>query len=118
MNLNTPLRARRRPFPVAEPGISSGPRWPAVIARVVAGIFGSYAFTWGFSAAGVAALVGLGVGYHDAEIGVLMGAFLLFLGLFLWSFVARRLLLVWLVLVTGSALLFTAAWAIQRTLLA
>lgn len=39
-------------------------------------------------AVGVAALVGLGVDYEDAEMGVLMLAFLVFLGLFLWSFAA------------------------------
>lgn len=93
-------------------------RWPAITARVLAGIFCSYAFTWGFAAAGVAALVGLGVDYHDAEMGVLMLAFLVFLGLFLWTFAARSLLRVWLVLLGGSALLFTAAWAIQRAILA
>ena len=93
-------------------------RWPAITARVLVGVFGSYAFTWGFAAAGVAALVGLGVEYHDAEMGVLMLAFLVFLGLFLWTFAARSLLRVWLVLLGGSVLLFTAAWAIQRAILA
>jgi hypothetical protein len=93
-------------------------RWPAITARVIAGVFGSYAFTWGFAATSVAALVGLGVDYHDAEMGVLMLAFLLFLGLFLWAFAARSLLRVWLVLVGGSALFFTAAWFIQRAILA
>lgn len=92
-------------------------RWPEVTARVTAGIFGSYAFTWGFAAAGVAALVGLGVEYHDAEMGVLMLAFLVFLGLFLWSFAATSLVRVWAVLAGGAALLFTAAWAIQRAIL-
>ncbi len=93
-------------------------RWPAITARVTAGVFGSYAFTWGFAAAGIAALVGLGVDYHDAEMGVLMLAFLVFLGLFLWSFAAASLLRVWAVLAGGAALMFTAAWAIQRALLA
>ena len=92
-------------------------RWPQVTARVTAGIFGAYAFTWGFAAAGVAALVGLGVEYHDAEMGVLMLAFLIFLGLFLWSFAAASIARVWTVLGVGAALLFTAAWAIQRAIL-
>ena len=92
-------------------------RWPEVTARVTAGIVGSYAFTWGFAAAGIAALVGLGVDYHDAEMGVLMLAFLVFLGLFLWSFAAARIAHVWAVLAGGSVLLFTAAWAIQRAVL-
>jgi hypothetical protein len=88
-----------------------------VVARVVAGIFGSYAFTWGLAAAGVAALVGLGVDYHDAEAGVLMLALLVFLGLFIWSFAANSLWRVWAVLAGGAALWFTAAWAIQRAIL-
>lgn len=88
-----------------------------ITARVTAGIFGSYAFTWGFAAAGIAALVGLGVDYHDAEMGVLMLAFLVFLGLFLWSFAATSIARVWVVLAGGAALLFTAAWAIQRAIL-
>ena len=92
-------------------------RWPEVTARVTAGIFGSYAFTWGFAAAGVAALVGLGVEYHDAEMGVLMLAFLVFLGLFLWSFAATSIARVWAVLAGGAALQFTVAWAIQRAIL-
>jgi hypothetical protein len=92
-------------------------RWPEVTARVTAGVFGAYAFTWGFAAAGVAALVGLGVQYHDAEMGVLTIAFLLFLGLFLWSFTAASIARVWIVLAGGTALLFTAAWAIQLSIL-
>ena len=88
-----------------------------ITARVTAGIFGAYAFTWSFAAAGVAALVGLGVEYHDAEMGVLMLAFLVFLGLFLWSFAAASIARVWAVLAGGAALLFTAAWALQRAIL-
>ena len=88
-----------------------------IAARVTAGIFGAYAFTWGFAAAGVAALTGLGVAYHDAEMGVLMLAFLVFLGLFLWSFAAASIARVWAVLAGGAALLFTAAWALQRAIL-
>ena len=65
----------------------------------------------------VLALVGLGVEYHDAEMGVLMLAFLVFLGLFLWSFAATSIARVWVVLAGGAALLFTAAWAIQRAIL-
>lgn len=89
-----------------------------ITGRVLAGIFGSYAFTWGFAAAGVAALVSLGADYHDAEMGVLMFAFLVFLGLFLWTFAARSLWRVCAVQAGGAALLFTTAWAIQRALLA
>jgi hypothetical protein len=84
---------------------------------VAAGILGSYAFTWALTAAGVAALVGLGVPYHDAEMGMIMLAFVVFLGLFLWSFIATRIARVWIVLAGGASLLLTAAWGIQRALL-
>ncbi len=100
------MRARARPL-----------RWPEVAARVTAGVFGAYAFTWGLAAAGVAALVGLGVAYHDAEMGMLMLALLVFLGLFLWSFTAASIARIWAVLAGGAALLFTAAWLLQRALL-
>ena len=93
-------------------------RWPEVSARVAAAVFGAYAFSWGFAAAGVAALVGLGVDYHDAEMALLMLAWLVFLGLFLWSFAAASVVRVGTVLAGGAALQFTAAWAIQRALLA
>ncbi|PXW98225.1 hypothetical protein C7444_103323 [Sphaerotilus hippei] len=93
-------------------------RGPDIAARVLAGIFGSYAFTWGFSAAGVTALVGLGVEYHDAEMGMLMLAFLMFPGLLLWCFAVRRIGWAWMGLGSGTLLLCGTAWAIQRTLLA
>jgi hypothetical protein len=92
-------------------------RWPEITARVAAAVFGSYAFSWGFAAAGVAALVGPGVEYHDAEMGVLMLALLVFLGLFLWSFVVSSTYRLWAVLAGGASLLFAAAWAIQRAIL-
>lgn len=97
---------------------STSLHWVTVTGRILASVFGSYAFTWGFASVGVAALVGLGADYHDAEMGVLMLAFLLFLGLFLWSFAAASLARVWAVLAGGAALQFAAAWAIQRAILA
>jgi hypothetical protein len=91
--------------------------WPEITARVTAGILGSYAFTWGFAAAGVAALVGLGAEYHDAEMAVLMLAFLVFPGLLLWCFAARSLVRIGGVLAGGTLLLSASAWAIQHALL-
>jgi hypothetical protein len=93
-------------------------RWPEITARVAAGIGGSYAFTWGFAAAGVAGLVALGVDYHEAEMGMVMLALLLFPGLLLGCFAARRIGWVWVGLSGGALLLFGAAGAIQRALLA
>ena len=89
-------------------------RWPEITARVTAGVLGGYAFSWGFSALGIAALVALGADFEDAEAGTLLLALLVFLGVFLWSFAARRIALVWLVLAGGGALMTASAWALQR----
>ncbi|MCB4362641.1 iron uptake protein [Hydrogenophaga taeniospiralis] len=82
--------------------------------RMAAAVLGGYAFTWGFSALGIAALVALGADFEDAEAGTLLLALLVFLGVFLWAFAARRIALVWLVLAGGGALMTAAAWALQR----
>lgn len=93
-------------------------RWPQVVARVMAGVFGSYALTWSSVAASIAALVAIGVDFHEAETGVNLIAFFLFLGLFLWSFAAASIIRVWMFLVGGAVLLFALAWALQRSILA
>ena len=77
----------------------------AIVARILAAIFGCYAFVWGAVALGVAALNGAGVEYHAAEQAMMMLAFLLYLGLFLWTFAAASVRRVWLVLAVGSALM-------------
>lgn len=87
------------------------------INRIAAALVGGYVFTWGFTAIGIAGLVALGVDFHEAETGVLLVAFLVFLGLFLWAFVTASVLRVWVLLGGGGVLLTTAAWALQRTLL-
>ena len=46
------------------------------LSRIAAALFGGYAFTWGFTVLGIASLVALGVGFHEAETGVLILAFL------------------------------------------
>ncbi|VUD40916.1 hypothetical protein TDB9533_00379 [Thalassocella blandensis] len=89
-----------------------------VFHRVALSLFGSYAFTWGFTAFGVAALSALGVDFHEAETAMLILAFLVILAVFLWAFAARSLSLVWLVLAGGAALFCAAAWGIQKIILA
>lgn len=89
-----------------------------VTGRVAAALLGGYAFTWGFTAFGIAGLAALGWDYHEAETGVLLLAFLVFLGLFLWSFAAASLARVWGVLAGGAVLMSAAASALQRSLLA
>ncbi len=87
------------------------------INRIAAALLGGYAFTWGFTALGIAGLVLLGVDFHQAEIAMLLLAFLVFLGLFLWAFAAASIVRVWAVLGGGAVLMTVAALAFQRALL-
>ena len=89
----------------------------AVVSRVLAAIFGCYAFVWGVVALGVAALNGVGVEYHAAEQAMMILAFILYLALFLWTFAAASLWRVWLVLAPGSAVMLAAAWQLQRMII-
>lgn len=79
---------------------------------------GSYVFTWGFVSLGVSGLAALGVDCHEAEVTLMLLAFLVFLPLFLWSFASRRQGRVMVLLFGGAALMTSAAWAIQRAVLA
>lgn len=89
----------------------------AVVSRILAAIFGCYAFVWGVVALGVAVLNGAGVEYHTAEQAMMILAFVLYLVLFLWAFSAASLWRVWLVLALGSALMLAAAWQLQRMII-
>lgn len=88
-----------------------------VINRIGSALLGGYAFTWGFAALGVAGLAALGVDFHEAETGVLMLAFLVFLGVFLWAFASSSVARVWAVLAGGGALMTLSAWLIQQNML-
>jgi hypothetical protein len=85
--------------------------------RITAAILGGYLFTWGLTVFGIAALVALGVDFHEAETGMLILAVLVFLGMFLWAFAASSVLHVWLVLAGGGAAMIGAGMALQRTIL-
>jgi len=98
---------------------SMGNRMPlSIIHRLAAALLGSYAFTWGFVALGVAGLAALGVDFHEAETVLLLLAFLVFLPLFLWAFAAASLARVWAVLGGGAVFMTAVAWGLQRVLLA
>lgn len=88
-----------------------------IVARIAAALLGGYAFTWGFVSLGVAGLAGLGVDFHEAETAMLMLAFLLFLGVFLWTFACRSVIRVWAVLAGGGAVMTLTAWLIQQAIL-
>lgn len=85
--------------------------------RIAASLLGGYAFTWGFAAFGIAGLAALGVDFHEAETGVLMLAFLVFLSVFLWAFASRSVARVWVVLAGGGGLMTLSAWLIQQNML-
>lgn len=84
---------------------------------VAASLLGGYAFTWGFTALGIAGLVAFGVEFHDAEAGAHILAFLVFLVAFLWTFTAVRLSRVWALLAGGGLLMTLLAALIQYSLL-
>lgn len=85
--------------------------------RIIAAIVGGYAFTWGFSVLGITTLVALGVDFHEAETGLSLIAFLVFLGLFLWAFAAKSIIRVWLVLAGGAAVMMLLGTLLQNSLL-
>jgi len=85
--------------------------------RIAAAVFGGYAFTWGFTTLAIAGMVAAGVEFHEAETGVLIIAFLVFLGTFLWSFAARSVTRVWLVLAGGAGIMIGAGLALQHFIL-
>ena len=89
----------------------------SIINRIAAALIGGYAFTWGFAALGIAGLVALGVDFHEAEMAVLLLAFLVFLALFLWVFATTRVARAWVLLGGGAVLMITSALALQRALL-
>lgn len=87
------------------------------IAHLATTLVGSFAFTWGFVALGVAGLVALGVDYHKAEVLLMLLAILVFLPLFLWSFASPRQVRVMILLFGGAGLMTATAWTLQRVLL-
>ncbi|MET0293151.1 MAG: iron uptake protein [Steroidobacteraceae bacterium] len=81
-----------------------------ILLRTATGLLGGWAFTWGFVTLGIVALVAAGVGYEDAQTGVYLLAFLLYLTLFCWSFGTRRPVRAFTTIALGAAVLSGAAW--------
>jgi hypothetical protein len=88
-----------------------------VINRIASALLGGYVFTWGFASLGIAGLASFGVDFHEAETGVLMLAFLVFLSVFLWAFACSSVIRVWSVLAGGGAVMTLSAWLIQHSML-
>jgi len=80
-------------------------------------MLGGYAFVWGFVTLGVALMLAAGASFEDAHHLLYLLAFLVFLVVFCWAFVAASLARVWWVLAGGGAVMSVAAWFISRALL-
>jgi hypothetical protein len=91
-------------------------RMAEILSRSLAATVGGYAFTWGITTLGITGLVALGKAYDQAHTTLMLLAFLIFLGVFLWAFAAKSLIRMWAVLAGGGALMTAAAWALQRLL--
>lgn len=94
---------------MSQPLAAADPSLPQVLSRTGAGLLGGYLFTWGFVTLAIAALAAAGMNYEQAWMLVMMLAFLLFLGVFLWAFAARSLWRVWAVLAGGGGLMAAGA---------
>lgn len=89
----------------------------AATVRLMRVLLGSFCFTWGLVALGVAVQVALGVSYHEAEVAMMLLAFVVFVPLFLWSFAAAGQARVAGLLFGAAMSMAAAAWVIQRALL-
>lgn len=81
-----------------------------ILLRTATGFVGGWAFTWGFVTLGIVALVASGVGFDDAQTGVYLIAFLLYLTLLLWSFASRRPWRTGSIILAGALSMSVAAW--------
>lgn len=88
----------------------------AIAARVAAALVGGYAFVWGFTTLGIAALVAAGVDFDEARTLVYLLAFLVFLAAFCWAHAVRSVGAAWAVLGGGGLAMTAAAWLLVRAL--
>lgn len=86
-----------------------------MVSRVAAGVFGGWAFVWGFATLGIATLLRTGLSYQDAQTLVYLLAFLVYLAAFCWAFAAASATRVWLLLLGGGLTMTALAWALLRS---
>jgi hypothetical protein len=96
-------------------------RWGAatrtqIVLHVATSLFGSYLFIWGFCSLGVVFGVAAGMPFADAQTLLFQLAFVVFLTSFCWTFAARSLARVWVVLCGGGAAMTAAAWLLARAM--
>ena len=94
---------------------ATGSGWQ-VSSRILAGVLGSYAFTWGFVAFGSACLLRAGLEFHGATDLASMLGFLVYLAAFCFAFIAARLKRVWILLAGGGVVMTIAGWWLSRAL--
>lgn len=85
--------------------------------RVLASLVAGYTFCWGFVTLGIALLLLRGVPYGDAQTALYLVAFIVFLIVFLWSFVVKSLIRLWLTLVGGGITMTAIAWGASHAFL-
>ncbi len=90
--------------------------WFPIASRIAAGLFGGYAFVWGFTTLLIALGLTIGADLDDSWTLAYLLAFLIYLVAFLWAFAAASLLRVWIVLAGGGGLMTGAAWSLTRAL--
>ena len=78
-------------------------RLVVTLSRIAAAVLGGYVFVWGLVALSISGLAVFGMDYDQACMLAMLLAFLVYLVVFIWAFAARRLGLVWLVLLCGGA---------------
>ncbi len=78
-------------------------RLVVTLSRIAAAVLGGYVFVWGLVALSIASLAAGGMDYDQAWMLAMLLAFLVYLVVFLWAFAARRLIVVWVVLLGGGA---------------
>jgi len=84
-------------------------RLVVTLSRIAAAVLGGYLFVWGLVALTIAGLANLGMDYDQAWMLAMLLAFLVYLVVFIWAFAARRLGLVWIVLLGGGAAMTAGA---------
>lgn len=95
--------------------LALGSGWQ-ISSRILAGVLGSYAFTWGFIAFGSAGLLRVGLEFHEATDLASMLGFLVYLTALCFAFIAASLKRVWIVLAGGGAAMTIAGWWLSRAL--
>lgn len=83
--------------------------------RFAAAILGGFVFAYGFVALATLGGFALGLPFFEAWSLTMMLSALVYLGVLVWGFAARRTAIVWAVLGGGGAAMAAAAWAMART---